>query len=83
YFASMWIAGITQGMMWRATDEYGNLLYSFIDTVVAIVPYYWIRAIGGLLYLIGFFMFTYNIYKTIACGRVLDKEPKSASPMAA
>ncbi|HFO1463059.1 TPA: hypothetical protein ACHI2D_001200, partial [Campylobacter jejuni] len=45
--------------------------------------YYWIRAIGGLLYLIGFFMFTYNIYKTIACGRVLDKEPKSASPMAA
>ncbi|EMK0213929.1 cytochrome-c oxidase, cbb3-type subunit I [Campylobacter jejuni] len=76
YFASMWIAGITQGMMWRATDEYGNLLYSFIDTVVAIVPYYWIRAIGGLLYLIGFFMFTYNIYKTIACGRVLDKEKK-------
>ncbi|ENK8183350.1 cytochrome-c oxidase, cbb3-type subunit I [Campylobacter coli] len=83
YFASMWIAGITQGMMWRATDEYGNLLYSFIDTVVAIVPYYWIRAIGGLLYLIGFFMFTYNIYKSIACGKVLDKEPKSASPMAA
>lgn len=83
YFASMWIAGITQGMMWRATDEYGNLLYSFIDTVVAIIPYYWIRAIGGLLYLIGFFMFTYNIYKSIACGKVLDKEPKSASPMAA
>ncbi|EOI4381587.1 cytochrome C oxidase Cbb3, partial [Campylobacter jejuni] len=51
--------------------------------VVAIVPYYWIRAIGGLLYLIGFFMFTYNIYKSIACGKVLDKEPKSASPMAA
>ncbi|MEE6530769.1 hypothetical protein VWM68_10700, partial [Campylobacter coli] len=46
--------------------EYGNLLYSFIDTVVAIVPYYWIRAIGGLLYLIGFFMFTYNIY-IISC----------------
>lgn len=83
YFASMWIAGITQGMMWRATDNYGNLLYTFIDTVEAIIPYYWIRAIGGLLYLIGFFMFTYNIYKTIKSGRALDKEPVSASPMAA
>ena len=83
YFASMWIAGITQGMMWRATDEYGNLLYTFIDTVDAIIPYYWIRAIGGLLYLVGFFIFTYNIYKTIASGRVLEKEPTSASPMAA
>lgn len=83
YFASMWIAGITQGMMWRATDEYGNLLYSFIDTVDAIIPYYWIRAIGGTLYVIGFFMFVYNICKSISGGRVLDKEPTSASPMAA
>ena len=83
YFASMWIAGITQGMMWRAPDEYGNLLYNFIDSVDAIVPYYWIRAIGGLLYLIGFFMFAYNIYKSIASGRALEKEPTSASPMAA
>ena len=83
YFASMWIAGITQGMMWRATDEYGNLLYSFIDTVDAIIPYYWIRAIGGTLYVLGFFMFVYNICKSISGGKVLDKEPTSASPMAA
>lgn len=83
YFASMWIAGITQGMMWRATDNFGNLLYTFIDTVEAIIPYYWIRAIGGLLYLIGFFMFTYNIYKTIKSGKALEKEPLNASPMAA
>ena len=83
YFASMWIAGITQGMMWRATDEYGNLLYSFIDTVDAMIPYYSTRAIGGTLYLIGFFMFVYNICKSISGGKALDKEPASASPMAA
>ena len=83
YFASMWIAGITQGMMWRATDEYGNLLYSFIDTVDAMIPYYYIRAIGGTLYLIGFFIFVYNICKSISGGKALDKEPASASPMAA
>ena len=83
YFASMWIAGITQGMMWRATDEYGNLAYSFIDTVTVLVPYYWIRAIGGLLYLIGFFMFAYNIMKSISSSKPIDREPVSASPMAA
>ena len=82
YFASMWIAGITQGMMWRATDEYGNLLYSFIDTVDAMIPYYWIRAIGGTLYVIGFLMFVYNIIKSISGGKVLEKEPANASPMA-
>ena len=79
YFASMWIAGITQGMMWRATDEYGNLAYSFIDTVINIVPYYWIRAVGGLLYLLGFFIFVYNIYKSFDA-KALVKEPLSASP---
>jgi cytochrome c oxidase cbb3-type subunit 1 len=83
YFTSMWIAGITQGMMWRAYDEYGSLVYSFIDTVTVLHPYYTIRAVGGLLYLIGFFMFAYNIYKTIKCGRVLDKEPINATPVAA
>lgn len=81
FFSSMWIAGITQGMMWRATDQYGNLAYSFIDTVTVLVPYYWIRAIGGALYLIGFFMFAYNIFKSIASDKVIENEPQSASPM--
>jgi cytochrome c oxidase cbb3-type subunit 1 len=83
YFSSMWIAGITQGMMWRATDEYGNLAYSFIDTVTVLAPYYTIRAVGGLLYLIGVFMWAYNIYKTITDGRPVEKEPANASPMGA
>jgi len=81
YFSSMWIAGITQGMMWRATDEYGNLAYSFIDTVTVLHPYYTIRAVGGLLYLTGIFLWGFNIYKTFTAGRVLEREPQTASPM--
>ena len=83
YFSSMWIAGITQGMMWRAYDNYGSLLYSFIDTVNVLHPYYTIRGVGGLFYLIGFSIFAYNIYKTATVGKKLEKEPISASPMAA
>ena len=83
YFSSMWIAGITQGMMWRATDEFGSLAYSFIDTVTVLFPYYTIRAIGGTMYLIGFIIFTYNIIMTIVASRELEKEPNYATPMAA
>jgi len=83
YFSSMWIAGITQGMMWRAADQYGNLAYSFIDTVVMLQPYFIIRGTGGLLYLIGFVLFAYNMYKSIYSGReVSDDELHSTSPMA-
>jgi len=83
YFSSMWIAGITQGMMWRASDQYGNLAYSFIDTVTVLHPYYTIRAVGGTLYLIGVFMWAYNMYKTATASRALEEEPQTASPMAA
>ena len=83
YFSSMWIAGITQGLMWRATDQYGNLAYSFIDTVTVLHPYYTIRAIGGTLYLVGALMWAYNMYKTATASRALEEEPQNASPMAA
>jgi cytochrome c oxidase cbb3-type subunit 1 len=82
YFTSMWIAGITQGMMWRAVDEYGNLMYSFIDTVTVLHPYYTIRALSGVMYLTGFIMFAYNIYKTMTSGKELTKEPQFTTPMA-
>jgi len=82
YFTSMWIAGITQGMMWRAVDEYGNLVYSFIDTVSVLHPYYVIRAIGGILYLVGVLMFAYNFFRTVTSGRRLEQEPRYKSPMA-
>jgi len=83
YFTSMWIAGITQGMMWRAYDEYGSLVYSFIDTVEVLHPYYTIRAVGGLMYLIGLLLWSYNMYKTMTSSRVLDKEPTNSTPMGA
>ncbi len=82
YFTSMWIAGITQGMMWRAVDEYGNLMYSFIDTVTVLHPYYTIRALSGVMYLAGFIMFAYNIYKTMTVGKELTQEPQFRTPMA-
>lgn len=84
YFTSMWIAGITQGMMWRAHDEFGNLAYSFIDTVAVLHPYFTIRAVGGTLYLVGMFLFAYNMYKTMTSARrVEESELQNASPMGA
>ncbi|MGE5085422.1 MAG: cytochrome-c oxidase, cbb3-type subunit I [Bacillota bacterium] len=66
YYISMVAAGITQGLMWRAVGKDGSLLYpDFIETVVRIVPLYWVRALGGALYIIGFLMMCYNIFKTI------------------
>jgi cytochrome c oxidase cbb3-type subunit 1 len=83
YFTSMWIAGITQGMMWRSHDEYGNLAYSFMDTVNVLHPYYTLRGIGGLLFVVGLFMWAYNIIKSASARPVEESELHSASPMGA
>lgn len=68
YILSMWTAGMTQGMMWRAIDQQtGSLVYPyFIETVTRIVPMYWVRAIGGTLVLSSFLIMIYNLLKTIA-----------------
>jgi len=68
YITAMWVAGIMQGLMWRAYDSMGFLEYSFVETVAAMHPYYIIRALGGLLYLSGMLIMVYNCWKTIACG---------------
>ncbi len=66
YIMSMWVAGITQGLMWRALDDSGRLVYPyFIETVVRIVPMYWVRGVGGILVFSSFLMLIYNLYKTI------------------
>lgn len=66
YYISMVSAGITQGLMWRAIEPDGTLSYpDFVETVVKIVPLYWVRAGGGLLFIIGFGIMIYNIYMTI------------------
>ena len=66
YYVSMLAAGITQGLMWRAIDANGNLVYpDFVETVIRIVPLFFFRAIGGVLFLAGFVLLLYNVYKTI------------------
>jgi cytochrome c oxidase cbb3-type subunit I len=65
YITAMWIAGIMQGLMWRAYDANGFLEYSFVETVQAMIPYYVIRAFGGFLFLSGALIMVYNVYKTI------------------
>ena len=66
YYTSMVTAGITQGLMWRAIEPNGQLTYpDFVETVVKIVPLYWVRAGGGLLFIVGFGVMVYNVYKTI------------------
>lgn len=67
YIAAMWVSGIMQGLMWRTYDDMGFLQYSFIESVMAMHPFYIIRALGGLLYLAGALIMVYNIYMTI-CG---------------
>jgi cytochrome c oxidase cbb3-type subunit 1 len=65
YITAMWVSGIMQGLMWRAYDQFGFLQYSFVETVAAMHPYYLIRAVGGLLFLIGSLIMAYNVWRTI------------------
>lgn len=75
YIVSMWIAGISQSLMWRAIDSSGKLVYpNFIESVVKIVPMYWVRAFGGTFILISFIVMIYNLYKTAKSGSVGKEE---------
>jgi cytochrome c oxidase cbb3-type subunit 1 len=65
YASAMWVSGIMQGLMWREYDANGFLVYSFAETVEAMHPYYVIRTVGGLLFLVGSLIMVYNIYRTI------------------
>ena len=66
YQVSMWVAGITQWAMWRAFEPDGRLSYpDFIETVIRIVPMYWIRLVAALLFFTGLLIGVWNIIKTI------------------
>jgi cytochrome c oxidase cbb3-type subunit I len=69
YIASMWIAGVMQGLMWRAVNPDGTLVYSFVESVKATYPYYWIRVLGGVLYLGGMILMLWNTVMTAMSGR--------------
>jgi cytochrome c oxidase cbb3-type subunit 1 len=74
YAASMWVAGITQGLMWREYGADGYLVNSFADTIVALHPMFVLRAFGGLLYLTGAVIMVINVWATIR-GKLRDETP--------
>src|ERR1700744_740559 len=70
YIAAMWIAGVMQGLMWRAINPDGTLTYTFVESVKATYPYYVVRLIGGLMYLAGMVVMVWNVVMTVRAGRV-------------
>ena len=82
----MWVAGIMQGLMWRAYNDLGFLQYSFVETVEAMHPYYIIRALGGGLYLTGALIMVYNLWRTATGSEPLhvrEADVPAAAPVAA
>ncbi|MBK9133749.1 MAG: cytochrome-c oxidase, cbb3-type subunit I [Betaproteobacteria bacterium] len=69
YIAAMWIAGVMQGLMWRAVNADGTLVYTFVESVKATFPYYVIRLLGGLLYLTGMVIMGWNVVMTVKGSR--------------
>ncbi|TYO98778.1 cytochrome c oxidase cbb3-type subunit 1 [Geothermobacter ehrlichii] len=72
YSVSMWIAGVQQAGMWHAMNPDGSLTYTFIETLVEMYPYYWVRAFCGVIYLAGVLVFFYNLYMTARKGEPVD-----------
>ena len=69
YIAAMWIAGVMQGLMWRAVSEDGTLTYTFVESVKATYPFYAIRLLGGVLYLAGMLIMAWNVVQTVAASK--------------
>ena len=81
YIASMWIAGVMQGLMWRATNLDGTLTYSFVESVKNTYPFWTIRLLGGVLFLSGMVIMAWNMFLTMAQGKATDApvlEPAAA-----
>ena len=80
YIVSMWVNGITQGLMWRAVNVDGTLTYSFVEALEASHPGYIVRMIGGAFFLIGMFLMAYNVWRTIRAHQ--PAEAQAAAQMA-
>jgi cytochrome c oxidase cbb3-type subunit 1 len=79
YVTAMWIAGVMQGLMWRATNPDGTLTYTFVESLKATYPYYVVRLSGGLLFLIGMFLMLYNVVRTIVPETRIEAIPAPAA----
>jgi cbb3-type cytochrome c oxidase subunit I len=80
YITSMWTAGVTQGLMWKAFNTDGNLAYSFLETVKVLHPYYIVRGLGGAMYLVGMLMCGYNMVKTAQAGHIQEEPIPKTNP---
>lgn len=83
YIAAMWIAGVMQGLMWRAVNPDGTLTYSFVESVKATYPFYVIRLLGGILYLVGMGVMAWNVAMTVRNGRPSEVAIPAMKPAAA
>ncbi len=72
YIVAMWISGVMQGLMWRAVNEDGTLTYSFVESLEAMYPFYFVRFLGGALFLFGMLVMAYNVVKTVSGARPVD-----------
>ncbi|NNF17687.1 MAG: cytochrome-c oxidase, cbb3-type subunit I [Gammaproteobacteria bacterium] len=81
YIASMWVNGLMQGLMWRATNIDGTLTYSFAESVEASYAGYYVRAFGGLIFLVGMFIMAYNVWMTMTTTRIKDEVDAEATPL--
>jgi cytochrome c oxidase cbb3-type subunit I/II len=82
YAIPMYVSGFTQAAMWKQFNPDGTLVYgNFLETVAQIVPMYWMRAIGGTLYLVGALIMGYNLFMTIRKGNAVADEEASAMPL--
>ena len=75
YIASMWIAGVMQGLMWRATNDDGTLTYTFVEALNATYPYYLGRLFGGLLVLAGMLVMAWNVLRTYQQAGAIVPQP--------
>jgi len=75
YVVAMWVSGITQGLMWREVNPEGGLAFpNFVETVVKIIPLYWLRLVGGTIYLLGFVLMAWNLIMTARSGQPVEGE---------
>lgn len=79
YIVAMWISGVTQGLMWRAVNADGTLTYSFVESLEASYPFYFVRFVGGVFVVAGMLLMAYNTYKTIRSDKVRASEPLPAA----
>ncbi|HAY93761.1 cytochrome-c oxidase, cbb3-type subunit I, partial [Shewanella sp.] len=81
YIVSMWISGVMQGLMWRAVNADGTLTYSFVESLEASYPFYFVRFLGGCFFLTGMLIMAYNVIRTVKASK--DSLPALAEPTAA